>query len=61
MASYGIGLALDDIDVMTLEPVTGEQALTLESMSGAHAMAELATSCVATCSCCITCCCCCCG
>jgi hypothetical protein len=61
MASHGIGLALDDIDVETLEPVMYANTLTLESVMGAHAMAEMATSCVATCSCCITCCCCCCG
>jgi hypothetical protein len=61
MAIQRVALALDDIDVETLEPVADLTALTLESMSGAHAMAELATSCVATCSCCITCCCCCCG
>lgn len=61
MAIQRVALALDDIDVETLEPIADLNALTLESMSGAHAMAELATSCVATCSCCITCCCCCCG
>jgi hypothetical protein len=54
-------LALDEIEVETLEPVMYDNTLTLESVMGAHAMAEMATSCVATCSCCITCCCCCCG
>lgn len=61
MTSHRVALALDDIDVEALEPIVDLNALTLESVLGAHAMAELATSCAPVCSCCVTCCCCCCG
>jgi len=60
MASQLVGLSLDDIDVEALEPVLELNALTLESVNGAQAAAELATSCLYGCSCCVSCCCCCC-
>jgi hypothetical protein len=60
MAGPTLGLALDDIDVEALELVIEVDALTLDSISGAQATAELATSCLYGCSCCVSCCCCCC-
>lgn len=52
-----LALDLDEIEVQTLD-IADDQQLSLESLVGGHAMAELAASCE-VCSCCAACCCCC--
>lgn len=54
-----LALELHDVDVEPLELATDFDGLTLETISGAQAVAELATSCLYACSCCAVCCCCC--
>ncbi|GAA0960526.1 hypothetical protein [Virgisporangium aurantiacum] len=53
-------LELTGIDVEPLELVADRIPLSLDSVSGAQATAELAASCLYGCSCCVSCCCCCC-
>jgi hypothetical protein len=52
-------LELADIDAELLDFDAGPAGTDLESVSGAQATAELATSCLYACSCCAICCCCC--
>jgi hypothetical protein len=55
-----LALELADVDAEPLQSVTELAGLSLESLTGGQAMAELATSCLYGCSCCAACCCCCC-
>jgi hypothetical protein len=54
-----LALNLSDLDTEVLEVTGPLPEVTLESLVGGHAMAELAASCT-VCSCCAVCCCCCC-
>jgi hypothetical protein len=52
---------LNDVDTEALVITGTSSDVTLESLMGGQAMAEMAASCaVCSCSCCVVCCCCCC-
>jgi hypothetical protein len=51
-------LSLSDVDTEVFEITSSSSEMTLESLVGGHAMAEVAASCT-VCSCCVVCCCCC--
>lgn len=53
-----ITLELGDVEIGAVEVMADDDQISLESLVGGHAMAELAASCEA-CSCCVACCCCC--
>ncbi|MEU6997255.1 thiomuracin/GE37468 family thiazolyl RiPP peptide [Nonomuraea sp. NPDC046570] len=53
-----LALDLGAVEVQPLQIEGGAGAVSLESLVGGHAMAEVAASCE-VCSCCVTCCCCC--
>ncbi|WP_373320641.1 thiomuracin/GE37468 family thiazolyl RiPP peptide [Rhizocola hellebori] len=55
-----LSLSLSDLDTEVLEIASQSPSVTLESLVGGHAMAEMAASC-SVCSCCVVCCCCCCS
>lgn len=54
-----LALDLGAVEVQPLRIERGDDATSLESLLGGHAMTEVAASCTPNCSCCITCCCCC--
>ena len=55
----GLALELAGLDAEPLRFEAEFAGADLESVSGAQATAELATSCLYGCSCCVACCCCC--
>jgi len=56
--SINLALDLENLEDQPLEVADGDGQISLESLVGGHAMAELAASCE-VCSCCAACCCCC--
>jgi hypothetical protein len=56
--SINLALDLENLEDQPLEVADGDDQISLESLVGGHAMAELAASCE-VCSCCAACCCCC--